>query len=464
MSIIEKISNIGEVVNELIEFLDKSERIKSDWNEYKKTLNLNSENEIKAQAITYIFERKLPSESKKSNLEDESKNDIELEEDNNNNNNKDESIISIYIDSLNKIPRIKKKLLSALLNSFDSVFQVKKIGSNGFVLYNLVNEKDYNVISMVKMTHFRHIGCGDFILARIFEYESDFYILEIRDCIKEANKDNVMKYAVAKIIENPKLLYTDNKDKLKQIEKNIASMYKKFLSCFKTDEIITSSKKADMVLELFNAYDQTGKNISDEQLSEIKDSELNYGYIKISDFDMGYDNFIEKSLFGFSSHKQEYDVGIIFDKQLGFYAIPFYGTLIKIFEVEDYKSIANYKECVLSFLENDKIPSRIFEKLNTRFENFMEVINKILESNYSFEELLSKYKSEYLESKIYSPTSILYSSNTFSEVLQSLNIKQEFNQEKLPQEAYNNIGRNDPCPCGSGKKYKKCCLKHLTEV
>ncbi len=21
------------------------------------------------------------------------------------------------------------------------------------------------------------------------------------------------------------------------------------------------------------------------------------------------------------------------------------------------------------------------------------------------------------------------------------------------------IGRNDPCPCGSGKKYKKCCGK-----
>jgi uncharacterized protein YecA (UPF0149 family) len=21
------------------------------------------------------------------------------------------------------------------------------------------------------------------------------------------------------------------------------------------------------------------------------------------------------------------------------------------------------------------------------------------------------------------------------------------------------VGRNDPCPCGSGKKYKHCCLK-----
>ena len=22
------------------------------------------------------------------------------------------------------------------------------------------------------------------------------------------------------------------------------------------------------------------------------------------------------------------------------------------------------------------------------------------------------------------------------------------------------VGRNDACPCGSGKKYKKCCLQH----
>ncbi len=23
---------------------------------------------------------------------------------------------------------------------------------------------------------------------------------------------------------------------------------------------------------------------------------------------------------------------------------------------------------------------------------------------------------------------------------------------------FKGVGRNDPCPCGSGKKYKKCCL------
>jgi len=26
---------------------------------------------------------------------------------------------------------------------------------------------------------------------------------------------------------------------------------------------------------------------------------------------------------------------------------------------------------------------------------------------------------------------------------------------------FNEVGRNDPCPCGSGKKYKKCCGRNL---
>jgi preprotein translocase subunit SecA len=38
-------------------------------------------------------------------------------------------------------------------------------------------------------------------------------------------------------------------------------------------------------------------------------------------------------------------------------------------------------------------------------------------------------------------------------------VKQEKPREKEKVPAGNRIGRNDPCPCGSGKKYKKCCGK-----
>lgn len=28
---------------------------------------------------------------------------------------------------------------------------------------------------------------------------------------------------------------------------------------------------------------------------------------------------------------------------------------------------------------------------------------------------------------------------------------------------YTDVGRNDPCPCGSGMKFKKCCMKLISE-
>ena len=34
---------------------------------------------------------------------------------------------------------------------------------------------------------------------------------------------------------------------------------------------------------------------------------------------------------------------------------------------------------------------------------------------------------------------------------------------KTPIRNENKVGRNDPCPCGSGKKYKKCCGAALGE-
>ena len=51
---------------------------------------------------------------------------------------------------------------------------------------------------------------------------------------------------------------------------------------------------------------------------------------------------------------------------------------------------------------------------------------------------------------------------TFSFQIPSVN-KIDFEKESTPEPApratTSKVGRNDPCPCGSGKKYKKCCGK-----
>jgi len=35
----------------------------------------------------------------------------------------------------------------------------------------------------------------------------------------------------------------------------------------------------------------------------------------------------------------------------------------------------------------------------------------------------------------------------------------ESSKQKSGSAAGHKVGRNDPCPCGSGKKYKHCCGK-----
>ena len=36
----------------------------------------------------------------------------------------------------------------------------------------------------------------------------------------------------------------------------------------------------------------------------------------------------------------------------------------------------------------------------------------------------------------------------------------ETGAKPIPRTAAKEVGRNDPCPCGSGKKYKNCCGKN----
>jgi len=36
-------------------------------------------------------------------------------------------------------------------------------------------------------------------------------------------------------------------------------------------------------------------------------------------------------------------------------------------------------------------------------------------------------------------------------------------EQAAPYHREDKVGRNEPCPCGSGKKYKKCCLAKASE-
>ena len=393
---LEEARQINAVINDVANFVQHSPAIKGDFEEYLKTVK-GSMN-VQAAFFNYIFERKI--------------------------NNK--SIYTWYTESAKKLSASDKKIAEALNDTMSTVFEVKKVLKNGFQLY------------------------GQYVVARIIKFKKTHYLLEISGVLSASKKDDALRFAVAKIIERPEIVYLDNPEKLKEIEKDIKKIHKKFVDYFGSEEVITINKYADNLIGMFNEYAEDGKKTD---YNEYIKEPAEYKFFNVSEFNNSYNNFLENSLGGFSSHAEEYDVGVIFDEELGMYAIPFYGTFNKIFEVKDYTKIVNYDKCIEYFFKNDKFSANLIKRVADKHKKFEKIVNTVMGTDLTLDEMLQKYKSRYLENKIVSSTTVLYKSKAFSNTLGII----EENENKPHIDTTQKIGRNDPCPCGSGKKYKKCC-------
>ena len=416
MAVIEKITEINDVLKDIFNFTQSDETIKADFEEYLATIGSKNIplNQMEKIFLPYIFERKL----------------------------NDKFILEMYAEKGKY-----QDIIPSLLNAQASIFEIKKILKNGFELFNLVNEKVYTVSPLTKMTNFRGVYSGQYIVGRIFELKGEYFIVEITNVLSHSQKAEAYRYAVMKLIQNPRTLYYDNPEKEEEIKSTIQGMYQKFIKTFDTDIILTTNKHADEIIGAFNEDEEI-------DISEKGSNIESYKFFHVKELENNYANFLENSMGGFASHNETYDVAVIFDKDKGLYAIPFYETFCHIFENKD--SVENAKQCIEYFLANESIPDTILERVSQKYSNFMEVINEMTGENLTFDEMVKKYKPEYCSNTLYSSATVLFCSNAFSEVFDIISTPKP---EKPAQAAHQKVGRNEPCPCGSGKKYKNCCGK-----
>ena len=413
-------NEIRETIENIYEYIKTNSQTNKDYTEYLKTMGIYNlaESKLKEYYTPYIFERSLP-ECEKTPL-------------------------ALFNET--KSTPISK----AMINNFTSVFEIKKVLKNGFEAYNIINEKSYQLNVTAKMTDYRGYGIGQYLVARVFQFKEEYYIIELLGHLASNKQEEVMRYAMAKILQEPYLVYEDNEEKHNLIKENIKSMYNKFIEAFDTDELITTNTYTDDIIGQYNDFVENGTTIN------IKDKLVlpkTLQYFEVKDLENDYDNFVEKSLSGFSSHKKEYDTGIIYDKEYGLYVIPFYKTISTILEQNSLDNIEKAKECIEHFITSGTISANIIERLNNKYPNLIELANKVMETNLTLSEMLLKYKHEYIAHKIYSQTTILYNSKIFNNTLGI--VAEHQNKSDID---YSNVKRNDPCPCGSGKKYKNCCL------
>lgn len=132
-------------------------------------------------------------------------------------------------------------------------------------------------------------------------------------------------------------------------------------------------------------------------------------------------------------------------------------------ETETYKKILE--------TQTSTIEGRISELANQydmdeiTFIGFLDGINTSLESELDLQSLTSEseIKINIVFDKLYynmlgAKAPWLYNLNEWDSILtkeERAAIRKQFNEDH--RAVSNKVGRNEPCPCGSGKKYKKCC-------
>ncbi|MFZ5989914.1 MAG: SEC-C metal-binding domain-containing protein [Bacillota bacterium] len=132
-------------------------------------------------------------------------------------------------------------------------------------------------------------------------------------------------------------------------------------------------------------------------------------------------------------------------------------------ETKNYENILEKHDEVISGKLSEL--SEKFDMDPITFIGFMDGINTSLVESVNLDELSedSDVKLEVDYEKLYynmldAKAHWLYNLPQWDDVLSKdrrNEITKDYNRDHIA--VSNKVGRNDPCPCGSGKKYKKCC-------
>lgn len=430
------VDSINNLLSNLIEYIETG-RLQSKFERFIQEEieeNINSKEKYLEVLYAYIFDQRI----------DGNKTPLEL-----------------YIQDKPDIPIEERDLASSWTTSVHSIFQVNKVNKDSFDCYNLVNERDYEIKTISNFLNYKRISVNNFIFGRIIPFNDYHVLLGNLITFPTTAKKEMLEMATMVQIENSSEMFKDNKDKLNEIYERNAIKYQKFYDFFGTNQVFTSGEHINDIIAAFTAYYEFGE----KDLSLIE-GKLNRPEKYYFDPDIAKDLQSTNNLDSYmSNYANCHDVGIIIDEKEGLSILPYYATFTDIFTNKDFKSIKNYKECVMFYLEEDTIsPFAFIQVITSNPVNSVNVFEDVLDQPVfsiedDFDELMEDYKYDYIYNNKLSPTAIYDNSIAFKELVE---IYEDLAEEIFsPQFDTKEIGRNDPCPCNSGKKFKKCCMNKL---
>ena len=342
------------------------------------------------------------------------------------------TVIDRFVAETSGLSEREKAIVLWWKDPVAGIFQVKRILPDGFVAENLINEVEYTIKPTTIPRQLEQIAVpGAFFRAKIIPAGDKEYILSgIQDFLDIPEKE-ILKRAASLQRENPELAFRDNEERIRrgyELQKRERAL---FIEYFGGDEVLAEGKKLN---ELWSRFMQFKLEKHDKPIPE--------GY-KPPRLEFPKDLLKSK------------DVGIVFEEATGQHYLINYGLVLDIFRNPDESKIRRYEEEIMIYLEEDSISPGILRRVFSRYpQNAEFIIRKILnrpdfDLQRDFDFLMDEFKPSFKGRRIY--PQVMPMSERMIKAL-----RPEMYKEKEP---VREIGRNAPCPCGSGKKYKKCCEK-----
>ncbi|ETR69596.1 MAG: SEC-C motif domain protein [Candidatus Magnetoglobus multicellularis str. Araruama] len=120
-------------------------------------------------------------------------------------------------------------------------------------------------------------------------------------------------------------------------------------------------------------------------------------------------------------------------------------TILTFLAIKDGQPMSKSRPMVMMFDYKDK-SYKVVDPGATVYTPPEELFNKILNSN-----LVTKFKERHKKLRL-----LYYNFRKKKRKSLKKSFKNPFMAKK--KDDVQKVGRNDPCPCGSGKKFKKCCM------
>ncbi len=352
------------------------------------------------------------------------------------------TVVDHFVDARPELSDAEKAMLLGWKDVFEGIFLVQRREREALVVLNLVDELTYRVRSNIGPSGLARILVGSFVITRLVPVGDDWMLSGVTTALPRLRRDEAYRMARELATKAPELSFR-NPRKLQEAWELQRKDRREFIAFFGSDMIVVPGNE---MTERMRAY-------AHFKMHEVRDAQGRSAADRVQQAYGTVPPLVVPSLP--EEILQEETVGAIYDEVEGLNFFSDFGVVKEAFETPELISEERHREAVLEYLESPGIPPLPLRWLADRDpQRASEVFGRALDRpSFSWERdgeaLLREYKASYLDRPAH-PSIVPLSTPLAQAGLSGPPTGEPRRSQRRP-------GRNDPCPCGSGKKYKRCC-------